>query len=61
MSDNALDVVQLCHYKANELGKPYGVVLAPSGNLIAVPMDQCKVETLEVVWPADDYPYESKS
>lgn len=51
---SAHDAVMLAQYKANELQKPYAVVSAPSGNLLAVPVDQCAVEALEVVWPNDN-------
>lgn len=48
---SALDAVRLAHYKANEMQKPYAIVTAPSGGLIAVPLDQCKVEAIEIVNP----------
>ena len=48
---SAYDAVMLAQYKANEMQKPYAVVSAPSGSLLAVPMDQCAVDELEVVWP----------
>lgn len=48
---SALDAVQLAQYKADMTGKPYAVVSAPSGSLLAVPVDQCALEMLEVVCP----------
>ena len=48
---SAYDAVMLAQYKANELQKPYAIVSAPSGALLAVPVDQCAADALEVVWP----------
>lgn len=49
--NSALDAVHLAHHKANEIGKPYCIVSAPSGGLLAVPEDQCRVDALETVYP----------
>ncbi|QSM00628.1 hypothetical protein [Oceanospirillum phage vB_OliS_GJ44] len=48
---SAHDAVMLAQYKANELQKPYAIVVAPSGSLLAVPVDQNVLPALEVVWP----------
>lgn len=48
---SAHDAVMLAQYKANELQKPYAIVVAPSGSLLSVPVDQNVLPALEVVWP----------
>lgn len=48
---SAHDAVMLAQYKADELQKPYAVVVAPSGSLLSVPVDQNVLPALEVVWP----------
>lgn len=48
---SAHDAVMLAQYKANELQKPYAIVVAPSGSLLSFPVDQNVLPALEVVWP----------
>lgn len=50
---SAHDAVMLAQYKADELQKPYAVVVAPSGSLLAVPLDQCALEPLETIYPKE--------
>lgn len=48
---SAHDAVMLAQYKADEMKKPYAIVCAPSGSLLAVPADQNVLEPIEVVQP----------
>lgn len=51
MFDDALDAVRTAHNRANDKGVAYCIVAAPSGSLLVVPEDQCRVEYLEKVNP----------
>lgn len=56
-----LRTVEQARAKANNTGKPYCIVSAPSGGLVLCPLSQCKLEALETVYPEYDYPHESKN